>query len=164
MFWDKDRIDYVGNLDYAESVTLAFPVGQRVKVKRVILVGVEVGNGAEDITVKVGDADGAGSPVTIGTFTIPNGFAVDEVHFANIAERMKGPASVVGTPASATNGVQYTSGDGLVTVEPGQELQLISTGGTASTGQADVYVEYVPEAFNELASYALGKELPFTAA
>lgn len=154
MFWDKARTDYVGNLDYAESVTLAFPVGQKVKIKRFVLVGVELGNGAEVITVKVGDADGAGSPTTIGTFTIPNAFAVDGVRYVNVAERMSGPTT------ESDGSTTYDGGSGLVEVNPGQEIQLISTGGTASTGQADVYVEYIPEGFNE-EDYT---ELAFTAA
>ena len=155
MFYDKNRVDYVDNLDYAESAEINWEVGQTVYVKRIILVGVELGNGAEEITVEVGDADGGGTATEIGTFTIPDAMAVDEVHFANIAERQTGP-----TTSSIDGSTVYTGGDGLVKVIPGQELRISSTGGTATTGQADVYVEYIPGGFNE--EDFTGQELTFT--
>ena len=157
MFYDKNRVDYVGNLDFAEAVTLTWPVGQQVLVKRIILVGVELGNGAEIITVAVRDADGAGGSTTIGTFTIPNAAAVDEVRFVNLADRDTGPTT------AADGSTTYDGGEGDVPVEPGQEMSFTSTGATATTGQADVYVEYVPQGNNEEADY-LDAVLAFTPA
>lgn len=143
-YWaTADRVTPAAVLDYAEATpVVVFEPGKPAHVKRIILVGVEVGNGAEVITVAVRDAGDAGNSETIGTFTIPNGFAVDALAYVELAEpdpdgeTIQASQDIVG--ASTT---LYVTG-GVIEVPVGKEISLTSTGGTATTGQANVYFEY----------------------
>ena len=137
-----DGIDF----DFAEAVTAVYAPGRPIDVKRIILVIKEASNGAEVITVAVRNKDDTPS-TTIGTFTIPSGLATDtvlKVDIANVKTAVTG--SDASQPATVTTGrvlgIQ-TNQPGVIEVNPGQEISLTSTGGTATTGQADVYFSYV---------------------
>ena len=148
-FSTADRVTPAVLFDYAESVTVVFEPGKPADVKRIVLVGVEVGNGNETITVAVRDAGDAGNSVTIGTFVIPNGFAVDAKAYIDIAavdpDKVV-PAGEHSQVAEVTLGRvdgYQTNLPGVVVVPVGKEIAVTSTGGTATTGQANLYFEYI---------------------
>lgn len=134
------------DFDFAESVTVAFAPGQPIDVKSIVLVIKEVGNGAETITVAVRNVDDSSS-TTLGTFAIPNPAPINGVFRISIANVK---TAVTGTDASQVAdvttgrvlGIQENQ-PGVAEVDPGQEIVLTSTGGTATTGQAWAFFEYV---------------------
>lgn len=148
-FATDDRVTPAVSFDFAEATTVVFEPGKPVDVKRITLVITEVGNGAETITVAVRDAGNAGNSVTIGTFAIPNGAAVNSVYRVDIAGVDPDPVVVTGEvsqPAEVTTGrvLGYqTNLPGVIEVNVGKEIAITSTGGTATTGTANAYFEYV---------------------
>lgn len=142
---DDEITDAIG-FDFAEAVTSGYAPGRPIDVKRIVLVITELSNGAETITLAVRDVDD-GNSTTIGTFTIPDAAATDTVFKVDVANVK---TAVTGTdasqPAEVTTGrvlgIQ-TNSPGVIEVNPGQEIVVTSTGGTATTGQANVYFEYV---------------------
>lgn len=161
-FGTEDKVTPAVLFDYAEAVTVVFEPGKPADVKRIILVGVEVGNGAETITVAIRDAGDAGNSVTVGTFVIPNGFAVDAVAYVDIADvKTAVTGSDASQPATVNIGGRVlgiqTNDPGVAEVAVGKEIACTSTGGTATTGQVNLYFEYIeggqeiPSTWTELA-------------
>lgn len=153
-FVDNDMVSGPIDFDFAESVTGVFAPGRPINVRRLVLVIKEASNGAETITVGVRNKDDTSS-VTKGTFPIPSGAVLNAVYKVDIAASytaaQTGDGGGISQPATVTTGrvVGYqTSLPGEIQVNPGQELFFTSTGGTATTGQADVYVEYREEGNN----------------
>jgi hypothetical protein len=146
-FGTDDRISEAQNLDYAEAATVAFAPGKPIDVKRIVLVIVEAQSAAtETLTVVVRDVDD-GNSTTIGTFVMPASAAADAVYKVDIANV---DTAVTGTdasqPADVTTGrvLGYqTNLPGVIEVNPGQEIAVTSGGTGTTTGQANVYFEYV---------------------
>lgn len=165
-YWGtEDHVTTAVSFDYAEAVSAVFEPGKPADVKRIILVGTEASNGAEVITVAVRDAGDAGNSVTVGTFTIPSGFAVDAVAYIDIAMADPDGAagdvpSQVSTVTTGIDNLVYTSEPGVVSVPVGKEIAITSTGGTATTGTANAYFEFV-EKGQDLTGFT---ELAFTLA
>jgi hypothetical protein len=148
-FATSDRVTNAIDFDFAESVTAVFEPGKPIDVKRIVLVIKELSNGAETITVAVRDAGDAGNSTTIGTFIIPDAAAVNAVYKVDIANVdaavVVDSAGGISQPVDVTTGrvVGYqTNLPGVIEVNVGQEISFTSTGGTATTGQANLYVEY----------------------
>src|SRR5690606_14125370 len=120
---------------------------------RIILVIKEASNGAETITVAVRNLDDTGSK-TIGTFSIPNGAALNTVYAVEVAGVKSSPVTPSGEhsqPAEVTMGRvdgYQTNLPGVIEVNVGQEIAVTSTGATASTGLANVYFEFVEQGNN----------------
>lgn len=153
-YWGtEDHVTPAIDFDFAEAVTAAYAPGKPIDVKRVVLVIKEASNGAETITIAVRNVDDTGS-TTIGTFAIPNGAALNAVYKVDIAGVKSSavtPSGEHSQPADVTLGRvdgYYTNLPGVIEVNPGQEISLTSTGGTATTGQANVYLEYVEQGNN----------------
>lgn len=145
-FATDDRITDAIDFDFAEAVTAVYAPGRPIDVKRIVLVIKEASNGAETITVAVRNVDDTSS-TTIGTFAIPSGAALNAVYKAELAlVNTAVTGSDASQPAEVTTGrvlgIQ-TNQPGVIEVNPGQEISVTSTGGTATTGQANVYFEYV---------------------
>lgn len=141
-YWaTADRVTPAIVFTYNGTTAAVFEPGKPAHVKRIVLVGTELGNSAETVTVAVRDAGDAGNSETIGTFTIPNGFAVDALAYVELAEpdpdgeTIQASQDIVG--ASTT---LYVTG-GVIEVPVGKEIACTSTG-TGSTGIANMYFEY----------------------
>lgn len=149
-YWSTaDRVTPAVSFDFAEAVTSVFEPGKPADVKRIVLVLTEASNGDEVITVAVRDAGNGGNSTTIGTFTIPNGAAVNSVYKVDIAgvdADAVVPTGEHSQPAEVTTGRvdgYQTNLPGVIEVDVGQEIAVTSTGATATTGTANLYFEYV---------------------
>jgi hypothetical protein len=151
-FATDDRISAAQNLDYAEAATVAFAPGTPIDVKRIVLVIVEAQSAAtETLTVAVRDVDD-GNSTTIGTFIMPASATADAVYKVDLANVK---TSVTGTDASQPSTVTtgrvlgyQTNLPGVIEVNPGQEIVVTSGGTGTTTGQANVYFQYVEQGNN----------------
>lgn len=132
MYWDKAKTESMGA--GAASGDLDYVVGQPIDVVRLVYVASGSVTGGTQ-TVKVEDAGGANS-VTIGTFVVP-AMSAGEVVYVDVADRTTGPVT------ASDGSIVYTSGDGPIEVNPGQQFTITQS----DVANAQIFIEYIPEGF-----------------
>lgn len=142
-YWTKYRIDNLGSVDISgANATTPFEAGQRMHLKRAIMVVTTATTGASPsvITLARRDSDG-GNSVNLGSFTIPSGVAADSVRYVDFAKPKT--TGTVGSDGSLV----FDGLPDLPVVNPGQEFLLTSDGG-GDAGVVTFFIEYQQIGFN----------------
>lgn len=155
-YWTKERIDDVGAL--TDAGTLVWAPGAPVDVFRLILVTTTAYTVANDtVTVSVRNVDDSSS-VTKGTFVIPfTGSALNKVMHVVVDK-----SDAAGVVSAIDGSLVFTAGEGVIEVNPGQELVIVD-GGQQTAGASRLYVEYVQQGFSGSRVQA-AQELAFVSA
>lgn len=129
-----DRVALVGAAFAPNGTTPAvWASGKPAHVRRAVYAVITASDAAQTVTVALRNKDDSSS-VTLGSFVIASGTAVNTVVYADIGARQEQTTLADGT-------IRYESGNGEIKVMPYQELVFTSDGG-GTTGTGDLYVEY----------------------
>lgn len=132
----KDEIANVGAATISGTTAVTWAPGRPADVRRLILVTTTAVTVADaTLTVSVRDVDD-GNSTSYGTFVVPfTGSAADDVQYVDLVT-----TDTDGSTSAIDGSLVYTAG-GMIEVNPGQELVVVSDGG-ATAGVVQVYVEY----------------------
>lgn len=149
-FTDKPA-HLLGTLDASGANSLSWAPGKPVDIENLIFL-TTIAQTVADATITVGVRDiDDGNSTTRGTFALPfSGSATDQVRRVRLAAPRTTPIEYVASqPAGAGFGVTEVmrSGEGLLKVNPGQEIFVTSNGG-GDAGSYLVYAEYFAQPFS----------------
>lgn len=164
MIYDRETMTEVAvNSDYGTAGTfILWTPGTPAWIKKLVLICTVASTVAPSIvTLGIRNVDDTSS-VTLGTFSIPAGIALNNVRFVDLIKPKT--AAVVSTIDGSTT---YFGSPGMPKIKPGQEL-FATTDGAGTGGSFNVHVNYMPDGFNERATVAeqgyAPTELAFTPA
>lgn len=142
MYWDKNHTANLGSVDISgANATTPYEAMGPIDIKAITGVVTVATTGATPSVITLAKRlANAGSSVNQISFTVPSGLAVNSV-FRVLFER----APTAGVVASDGSTV-YSSGDGVMELNPGEEF-LLTSGGEGDAGTITFGMEFYPQGY-----------------